>query len=169
MLEPKVDFDVLNDDGLDPVIINDRELNGEINKASTQGAKFSLLLAMLEQNHLHRPVLQEVPEPELNIADAAFLHHYRSSTLKADVESWAYINSTSQMINSGHIQDAHLWLAMHPEPLSQHNDPLHLSEEILANCSYPTQNRLQQNKEKILKVDETGLYNILQEMEVTAA
>ncbi|MCF2948409.1 hypothetical protein L0668_09850 [Paraglaciecola aquimarina] len=174
MLEPKVDFDTLNFDtlnkeGHDPILVNDRELNGAINRATTQGAKFGLLLAMLEQNHLHRPVLQEIPEPELNIADAAFLHHYRTSALKADAESWSNINTTSQMIKSGYIQTAHLWLAMHPEPLSQHNNSLHLNEEVLANCSYPTQTRLQQATDNLVKVDETGLFDILQGMESSTA
>lgn len=169
MQETTHKFESLNTGGLDPVIINDRELNGEINRASQQGAKFALLLAMLEQNNLHRPVLHQAPEPELNKTESSSLHYYRSSPLLADTRSWHSLQQTSLLVNSGHVKSAQLWLAMHPEPLSQYNNVLHLDEEILANCSFPTQTRLQQDKGKTIKVDETILYDVLQELEPKVA
>lgn len=169
MVDPTHNINPLESGGLDPVIVNDRELNGEINRASQQGAKFALLLAMLEQNNLHRPVLHQTPEAELNKAESSSLHYYRSSPLLADTQSWQSSQQTSLLVNSGHVKSAQLWLAMHPEPLSQHNNVLHLDEEILANCSFPTQTRLQQNKDKAIKVDETILFDVLQELESKVA
>jgi hypothetical protein len=54
---------------------------------------------------------------------------------------------------------------MHPEPLSQHNRPDSIDEAVISNCSINTQARLQLAKDKIVKVDETGLYDILQQLE----
>lgn len=169
LLEPTHKIDPINSDGLDPVIANDRELNGEINRASTQGAKFVLLLAMLEENNLHRPVLHDSPSVELDKSESSSLHYYRSPPLLAESDNWQTLQQTSILVNSGHIQTAHLWLAMHPEPLSQYNNALHLDEDVLANCSLPTQTRLQQDKANNLNVDETVLFDILQEMESNAA
>ncbi|MDU0354177.1 VC2046/SO_2500 family protein [Paraglaciecola aquimarina] len=150
--------------GLDPVIVRDRELNGEINRASAQGAKFALLLAMLEQNNLYRPTLYEPPAVELDKTTASTLHFYRSSPLMADAESWQNISQTRMLVSAGHIHSAQLWLAMHPEPLSQFNNPLQIEAQVMANCSYPTQNRLQQKIDNTIDVNEAGLYDILQEL-----
>jgi hypothetical protein len=58
---------------------------------------------------------------------------------------------------------------MHPEPLSQHNNPDTLDEAVVANCGVNVQNRLKQAELVSLKVDETGLYDILQQLEPVVA
>ncbi|WP_158966902.1 VC2046/SO_2500 family protein [Paraglaciecola sp. L3A3] len=167
MLDSTHQAEPFSSGGVDPVNLVDRELNGEINRAATQGAKFSLLLAMLEQNTLNRPQLEA--QVEVNQDEKPILHYYRSPPLVAEVESWQHFQQTSELVNSGHVQSAHLWLMMHPQPLSRRNDPLHVDDNIVANCSYPTQIRLQQEQQRLLKIDETGLYDILQELTPSAA
>ena len=53
---------------------------------------------------------------------------------------------------------------MHPEPLSQYNQSDKIGEDVIANCSINTQTRMQIAKEKIVNVDETVLYDMLQQL-----
>jgi hypothetical protein len=147
------------------LLSSDYELNGTINRAASEGAKFALILAMLEQDCIHRPHLENSKElnqdPELN----SKLNHYRSNPLSANETYWQTCQHTSQLIYKGQLHSAQLWLAMHPEPLSHFNKPDKIDENVIANCSINTQTRMQQAKEKVLNVDETGLYDILQTLE----
>lgn len=154
-LEPSLEHSVVN---------NDRELNGEINKSTTQGAKFALLMAMLEQNHLHRPSFETTKEPENPTLEKLPLHYYRASALSATEQTWLTLNQTSQLVSSGYKQSALLWLAMHPEPLSQFDNNTQLPVEVSVNCSLPTQERIKSAQDKCVAVDETGLYDILKNL-----
>jgi hypothetical protein len=151
------------------LLSSDYELNGTINRAASEGAKFALILAMLEQDCTHRPHIEkpkdinQIPEVESD------LNYYRSNPLSANDEYWQTCQQTSQLIHGGQILSAHLWLAMHPEPLSLHNQANSINEEVIANCNINTQTRLQLAKQKALKVDETGLYDILQELDPVSA
>ena len=60
------------------------------------------------------------------------------------------------------IDNARLWLAMHPEPLSLNNDALHIAEEIIENCSLVVRERLKKTQQKQFSQDATVLYDILQ-------
>lgn len=153
----------------DALLVSDYELNGTINRAASEGAKFALILAMLEQDCTHRPQIDK-PKETKHIHEAINdLNYYRSSPLSVNESYWQTCQQTSQLIHQGQIQSAHLWLAMHPEPLSQFNNPDEIDEEVIANCSINAQARLQQAQQKVVKVDETGLYDILQELTPDAA
>ena len=152
------------------LLSSDYELNGTINRAASEGAKFALIMAMLEQDCTHRPHLEsskesnEIPEVENDFS------HYRSHPLSANDTYWQTCQHTSQLIHTGQLHSAHLWLAMHPEPLSQYNKPDAIGDDVIANCSVNTQARIQQTnldeaELNVVKVDETGLYNILQALE----
>jgi len=147
------------------LLSSDYELNGTINRAASEGAKFALMMAMLEQDCIHRPYLEKPQKltqpPKVN----SELNHYRTSPLSANDASWQTCQHTSQLIHNSQLHSAQLWIAMHPEPLSLHNKPDVIDEEVVANCSINTQTRLKQAKQNMLKVDETGLYDILQELE----
>ena len=151
------------------LISSDYELNGTLNRAVSEGAKFGLILAMLESDYTHRPQveksteLSQIPEVQSN------LNHYRNHPLSVNDTYWQSSQHTSQLIYSGQLYSAQLWLAMHPEPLSQYNDLDVIDENVIANCSMNTQQRLQQTKAKVLKLDETALYDILQQLEPTPA
>ncbi|WP_339721216.1 VC2046/SO_2500 family protein [uncultured Paraglaciecola sp.] len=151
------------------LLSSDYELNGTINRASGEGAKFALLLAMLEQDCTHRPHIQKNQEINANTERKTDLNYYRSSPLSANDSYWQTCQHTSDLIHKGQIQSAHLWLAMHPEPLSQHNKADDIDAEVIANCSLAAQTRLEQTKQKALQVDETGLYDILQQLDPVSA
>lgn len=147
------------------LLSRDYELNGTINRAASEGAKFALILAMLEQDCTHRPHLDKPkashhsPENENNFS------YYRSNPLSVNDTYWQTCQQTNQLVHKGQLQSARLWLAMHPEPLSQHNKADVIDEVVIANCSVNAQSRLKQLEENLLKVDETGLYDILQQLE----
>lgn len=151
------------------LLSSDYELNGTINRAASEGAKFALLLAMLEQDCTHRPYLEKSKELNENPQAAHNLNYYRSSSLSANKQYWQTCQQTSQLINSGQIHSAHLWLAMHPEPLSQYNKADTISADVIANCSLNTQTRIRQTKENLVNVDATGLYDILQQLQPSSA
>jgi hypothetical protein len=143
---------------------SDYELNGTINRATSEGAKFALILAMLEQDSIHRPHLEppnetnQIPEVEND------LNHYRSNPLSANDTYWQTCQHTSHLIHNGQLHSAQLWMAMHPEPLSQYNKADAIDEEVIVNCNINTQRRVKQAKEKVINIDETGLYDILQNL-----
>ena len=153
----------------DALLGSDYELNGTINRAASEGAKFALILAMLEQDCTYRPHIDK-PKDTKAIPEAfKELNYCRSSPLSVDDTYWRSSQQTSQLIQQGQVHSARLWLAMHPEPLSQFNNPDEIDEEVIANCSINAQARFNQAKQKVVKVDETGLYDILQELNPNVA
>ena len=147
------------------LLSSDYELNGTINRAASEGAKFALILAMLEQDCIHRPNLKKSTQLNQDPEIKSELNHYRSNPLNVNDTYWQTCQHTSQLIHNGQLHSAQLWLAMHPEPLSQYNNSDKIDENVIANCNINTQTRMQQAKEKVLNVDETGLYDILQKLE----
>jgi hypothetical protein len=134
------------------LLSSDYELNGTINRAASEGAKFALMVDATKE-------IDQIAEVTSD------LNYYRSNPLSANDAYWQTCQHTSQLIYSGQLHSAQLWLAMHPEPLSQYNKPDAINEDVIANCSVNTQTRMQQAKEKVINIDETGLYDILQELE----
>lgn len=151
------------------LLSSDYELNGTINRAASEGAKFALLLAMLEQDCTHRPQIEKTQELSPISEGESNLHYYRCPPLSVNNTYWQTSQHTSQLIYRGQLHSAQLWLAMHPEPLSQHNKANAIDEDVIANCSLNTQRRLQASEEKVVKLDETVLYDILQELEPISA
>jgi hypothetical protein len=146
----------------------DREFTGEINQATGQGAKFALLLAMLEQDLLQRPKLlaRETNDEESAASKSiSALSHYPPIPLKAEAWHWQQAKFASDTIHQADIKRANLWLAMHPQPLSLYNDPKRLDDEVVANCDIHAQQRLQDSNTTDIVVDETILYDTLQGME----
>jgi hypothetical protein len=97
------------------LLSNDHELNGTINRAASEGAKFTLILAMLEQDCTKRLYLKESKELNQTTDINHNLNHYRGNPLSANDQYWQTCQQTSQLINNGQLHSAHLWLAMHPE------------------------------------------------------
>lgn len=159
--------DVNHVQGAEPTIgaqLHDIEYNGELNRATHQGAKFALLLSMLEQNALFRPHI--APDPKVELAsDIQNLSHYRSAPMAPTSAYWHEVVQTEHFIQAGELDNAKLWLAMHPEPLSLLNDAKHIPEEVLDNCSLVVRQRLEKVKISELPQDPTGLYDILQDIE----
>jgi beta-glucosidase/6-phospho-beta-glucosidase/beta-galactosidase len=145
--------------------LRDIEYNGGLNHATGQGAKFALLLAMLEQNAMLRPTIAKDDDDvqDKYQSDLVGLSFYRSAPLAADEQYWSQVSATEGYIQSGELANAKLWLAMHPEPLSLHNDAKHISDEIIENCALPVRERLKQSQKQFTQ-DATGLYDILQDI-----
>ena len=147
------------------LLSSDYELNGTINRAASAGAQFALMMAMLDQDCIHRPYIEKPKEIGRTPEDKNDLNYYRANPLSANDTYWQTCHHTSQLIHNGQLHSAQLWLAMYPEPLSLHNKPDAIDAEVVANCGINTQTRLKQAMQNELKVDETGLYDILQELE----
>ena len=159
------DFNVTDE----ALLSNDYELNGTINRAASEGAKFTLILAMLEQDCTHRPYLEKSKERDKNPEVGNNLNYYRNNPLSANDQYWQICQQTSQFVNSGQLHSAHLWLAMHPEPLSQYNKIDTINTDVIANCSLNTQTRIRRARENMVSVNETGLYDILQQLQPISA
>lgn len=153
----------------------DLEFGGSLNRASNQGAKFALLLSMLQQDVLARPRIGPTSE---SVTQHAYdvQSDYPEAPLQAIAQDWPLADTTSQILHSDGIRSAQLWLAMHPQPLSLHNDAFHIDEDIFENCDIHTQSRYAQHfahsqeaegfngSLNEIKVDETGIFDLLEEI-----
>lgn len=151
----------------EPIIsarLHDIEYNGELNRATQQGAKFALLLSMLEQNALFRPHIAADPKVEL-ASDMQSLSYYRSAPISATSAYWHKVVQTEHFIQAGELDNAKLWLAMHPEPLSLLNDAKHIPQEVFENCSLAVRHRFATANSNEVQQEPAGLYDILQEIE----
>ena len=168
MLDSVNTRETVNNAITEALLSSDYELNGTVNRAASEGAKFTLMMAMLEQECIHRPRIQTSKQinqgAEVNEEVNHDFHHYRRSPLSANDSYWQTCQQTRQLIHSGQLHSAQLWLAMHPEPLSQYNQSDKIGEDVIANCSINTQTRMQMAKEKIVHVDEIGLFDMLQQL-----
>ncbi|MGO4893755.1 VC2046/SO_2500 family protein [Flavobacterium sp. W21_SRS_FM6] len=140
--------------------LRDIEYNGELNRAAQQGAKFALLLSMLEQNILFRPHIA-ADEAQSPASDIPSLSHYRRAPLAANVDYWQEVVHTERFIQRGELQNARLWLAMHPEPLSLFNDAKHIPDEVLENCALTTRQRVKPGNNSGVAQDPTKLFDLL--------
>jgi hypothetical protein len=143
----------------------DFEYSGSLNKATAQGAKFALLMAMLEADCLQRPYIEPSKIVGKSLAEIlAPISHYRPLPLAAHPDYWQQVEQTENLVQAGHIDDARLWLCMHPEPLALQNDPKFIAHDILVNCALSTQQRFKNRSEQALRTDETLLFDILDQM-----
>lgn len=145
------------------IAIRDAEFSGDIARSAQQGAKFALMLAMLEQNVLKRPKVVSVAEHSEDTALTSLENTYRPFPLKADNKHWQCADLARKIIHSQPTDDARLWLCMHPDPLSLFNDANRLDASVTANTSYQTQLALKQPLTSAdIDVEETQLYDVLQ-------
>lgn len=146
--------------------IEDAELSGNVNQATGQGKKFALLMAMMANDILQRPSLQKDDKNEAKQSSNIDVKSYYPPTpLKADLQSWPGINNTSRLLKES-AKDALLWQVMHPDPLSLRNDVKFIEDEIKQNCDFDTQLRLADSSPTVIEQDATGLYDILQGMDI---
>ncbi|WP_438863030.1 VC2046/SO_2500 family protein [Neptunicella sp.] len=151
--------------------ISDLEFNGQLTSALNQQGQqqFSLLLAMLEQNYLDRLHIhdeQDKSAQQTLSSDIQGLQCYPVTPLKAEDAHWQQLTKINQMLHSQPIEDVRLYQNMYPEPLSQYNDSLRISDEVLQNCTFSAQRKMQQpdNTDKQVEVDETELFDLLNQI-----
>ena len=143
----------------------DAELSGRLSSAAGQGAQFALLLAMLEQNVLHRPNYAK-SEDTLVAADKDFperLNNYPPVSLSATSTHFACADVANRLFRDGESRNAQLWLAMHPDPLSMYNDPSRIDDEVVQNCDLPTQTYLQIPRPSDIPVDATLMLDVIEQ------
>ena len=93
--------------------------------------------------------------------------YYPETHLQAHAQDWLLADTATDILHSDGIRSAQLWLAMHPQPLSLHNDPYHIDDEIYANCDTYTQARYSKTtpqESSEITVDETGIFDLLEEI-----
>ena len=147
---------------IDPSIFWER--SGVLARSSSQGALFSLYLAM----HQH-----SVAEPfEIEVATSAYdntqsieaklasLNHYRRPSLSANEKAWENMHVCSSLVSKD-FESARLFLHMKPLPLAQTDNAKRLPDDVVENCSLAAQKRLKKQYANTLKEDNTILYDIL--------
>ncbi len=144
---------------------NDLELNGQINLATGEAAKFVLLLAMLQDSPLDRPQYHDTPDEAL--PDPLLNNHYRNPPLSAETRDWENAEIESQLLHRN-SQDIFLWRALHPQPLSVYDDVKRVDDEVKANCSIFAQRRMQELSDNGIQVDATKMYDIVQQARTAA-
>lgn len=152
----------------------DLEFSGALNRASQQGEKFALLLSMLQQDILARPRIGST-NTETRCPEDEVISYYPESHLQALAQDWLWADTTTEILHGDGIRSAQLWLAMHPQPLSLHNDAFHIDDDIFENSDTYTQTRYanRYGKERSdlnneIKVDETGIFDLLEEIGLQA-
>jgi hypothetical protein len=149
--------------------IGNLEFSGELAKAAGQGAKFALVLAMLEQNALSSAFFEPQHASVNPYASAAQpVSDYPVVALSALDSHWSFAAVTGELIGNAYLASARLWQSMHPSPLSLLNDANKIDDEVINNCDLPTQRRFRSETAKPLVVDETKLYDILNELQGAA-
>lgn len=138
----------------------DFEYSGEVNRSAGQQAKFQLLMSMLEQDVLARSKIAQQSTPTK--APKSELNLYPVTPLSTNSLQWSLLNRSKQITESNPADGA-LWRAMHPHPLSIYNDAKRIPEHILYNCGFHTQQRANSRQHLEFKVDETLLFDVLEE------
>lgn len=139
------------------------ESSGILSKATSQGALFSLYLAMYE-NALSEPIRilsNENTDNTDSVTDQLHaLNHYRKAPLAATKEDWVKMNTLSSLMTSD-LATARLYQIVNPQPFAQTNDPFRLPEDVINNCSYGTQKRLSKAYASSIEEDNTLLYDVV--------
>lgn len=157
---------------IDPSIFWER--SGVLSRASSQGALFSLYLAM-QQHSVAEPFELESANSDVDTEgriDEALneLNFYRRPALSANESEWHAMHVMSSLVAQD-FASARLYLNLKPAPLAQTNDAARLPDDVVENCSLATQKRLKKLYANTLKEDNTLLYDILstQEPEIDLA
>jgi hypothetical protein len=166
------------------MFVADAEINGAVNSAANivGNSQFKLILATLEQDLLKRFRLAEnIDDKNSGQHTEALTSLYPEQRLSVTEETWVNTTKTKKYIEAEALESARLWQIMHPDPLSLYDDPKRLDEVVVANSSYHTQSNLnadsasieqqsQSNEQDLLlEQDPTMLYEILTELDSSAA
>ncbi|AWL12056.1 hypothetical protein HMF8227_01582 [Saliniradius amylolyticus] len=150
-----------------PIIDSDIEFSGQLGQTLQQGhgSEFNLMLSMLMEDWLHRPRIEPSSDTPASDSVLAELSVAPQAALKAEPIHWSMEEKTGELVRQSQLSSARLWSAMHPCPMSLHNDPKHIDDEVMGNMSYPAQQRLKgQVDSSEVSQDATGLYEILQDL-----
>ena len=147
---------------LDPSIYWER--SGVLARASSQGALFSLYLAM-QQHSVAEPFEIEAATSDADTANSieaqlAALNHYRRPSLSVSENEWTDMQVYSNLIATDY-ESARLFLSMKPAPLAQSDDAKRIPDDVVDNCSLATQKRIKRQYANAIKEDNTLLYDVI--------
>lgn len=133
-------------------------------RASSQGALFSLYLAM-QQHSVAEPFEIEAATSDFEIqnsieAQLAALNHYKRPSLSVNENEWTDMDVHSNLVATD-FESARLYLSMKPAPLAQTDDAKRIPNDVVDNCSLATQKRLKRQYANAFKEDNTLLYEII--------
>ncbi len=162
----------MSDSGPIPSIhpVNQPEWKGQLSSAAGRGADFALLLALqLGSGVSATKVVSMLPESTSDESFPARLNHYRRSALDCSDTNADGLSQTAAILHSQGVTDARLWQCMHPDPHALVNDKSKLSAEIIANCSFATQQARKSPAPQIVEEDPTQLDDIIKQSEALLA
>ncbi|MCZ8529314.1 VC2046/SO_2500 family protein [Alteromonas sp. PRIM-21] len=147
---------------LDPSIYWER--SGVLARASSQGALFSLYLAM-QQHSVAEPFEIEAATSDADTANSieaqlAALNHYKRPSLSVSENEWTDMHVHSNLLATDY-ESARLFLSMKPAPLAQTDDAKRIPDDVVDNCSLATQKRLKKQYDNAIKEDNTLLYDVI--------
>ncbi|WP_338517587.1 VC2046/SO_2500 family protein [Alteromonas gracilis] len=150
-----------NSNTIDPSIF--WETSGVLSKATSEGALFSLYLAM-HQHAIAEPlrIKNNESESSTNSLDAELLslNHYPKASLEASNNDWDKMATLSKLMTSD-LATARLYQVMNPQPLTQTNDASRLSDDVVNNCSLGAQKRISTSYSNEIEEDNTLMYDVL--------
>ncbi len=136
------------------------ESSGILANASTQGALFSLYMAMFEHG-LADPFRIESPKHETTKqSELDSLNYYRRPRLQASESDWNTMHVLSQLVSSD-VETARLYQAMYPQPLAQTDDKNRLLDDVINNSTLGAQKRIKNLYNNVIQEDNTMLYDII--------
>lgn len=132
---------------------------------------FALLLSMLVQDVTQQLQFSEQPEEGIkgNIPIEQF-NYYPEIPLSTETKHYAQQQAFADAVHREDIKTASLLGCMFPSPLSLHNDPKRVDDNVMANCDIYTQSRMQvakageagdTAKNEDIEVDPTLLYDTI--------
>ena len=152
-------------------IVEQAKLNMSIASTSSDGALFRLYLAMANQDTSQSLKIKEASQESFLSEPISF---YRQANLRQSASDFVIQNEYSKSTQNRDFCNLRLLACIHPQPLSAHDDPMHIDEEVIENSALWARQRLialnQTNNEQIADVDEieeapTMLCDILESLD----
>ncbi|WP_100641574.1 VC2046/SO_2500 family protein [Alteromonas facilis] len=129
---------------VDHLILRDLEFSGRLNKALHSGHDFSYYLAQVSTDITEKLSIQSIQAENDARGQDTLSNFYRRPALSALPSDYNTVRVNAECSAQNDMPNLKLWLCMHPEPLSVHSDPKYIEPEVVANCDWPTQQRLKQ-------------------------
>ncbi|WP_371193271.1 hypothetical protein [Glaciecola sp. SC05] len=145
---------------LDDYVYTQKTLNQALHVDSAGKARFALFSAIFnDQLDIYREHIER-DEPLLSADPFVGMHtntrcQYHLMTEDADYQTAQALN---RAINQHQMLGFSLLMCAQTHPLSMHNDEKHINEEVIANCSYATQQTHRKMQSVATLVNDDELY-----------
>jgi hypothetical protein len=153
-----------------PHIEQQLRLNRSVKALNTDKSLFYLYLSMLEKDLTHTPRFADPHSTnEIVYADIES-HYYRHPALQFTKQDFKLQGAFSAAVNSQASSTLQLLNAFFPQGLSEHNDHLRLSEEVVNGLDYYAKQRINkmmsagddgESEHNSIQTDETTLFDLI--------